>query len=198
MILSKAIDLAGQDVLGRRILRDGKGLCVKAAIAPCDTTEECCEHGIHCVIEDRAVFDARVAETAKLFDAMSTAMQSCRKVFQAWHQNAAACQEIGSLTSRAARQTYATGERLFSWPPPADCEEFYKRDQELDVQLSAVFQLAARFVTWMQDTRSHVSYLEFPVQINSPAESSSDEGKVQAAQVAAHVHTPSTKSRAEK
>ena len=198
MILSKAIDLAGPDVLGRRILRDGKGLCVKAAIAPCETTEECCEHGIHCVIENRAAFDARVAETTKLFDAMSTAMQSCRNVFQAWHQNAAACQEIGALTSRAARQTYATGERLFSWPP-ADCEEFYKRDQELDVQLSAVFQLAARFVTWMQDTRSHVSYLEFPVQITSPAESSSEDGKVQATQVAAHVHAPSTtKSRAEK
>lgn len=207
MILSKAIDLASQDALGRRILRDGKGICVKAAIAPCDTTEECCEHGIQCVIEDRAGFDARVAETTNLFAAMSTAMQSCQSVFQAWHQHASGCQEIGALTSRTVRQTYATKERLFSWSPTG-CQEFWEKDQELDGQLSAVFQLAARFVTWMQDTRAHVSYLEFPVQvsagqISAPPESASEDVEVHATHVGATPHVRSTapsttKSRAEK
>ncbi len=207
MILSKAIDIAGQDGLGRRYLRDGKGLCVKAAITPCDTTEECCEQGIQCVIEDREMFDARVAETTQLFSAMNTAMQSCQTVFQAWVQGATHCQQIGTLTARTAWKTYATKERLFSWPP-AGCQEFWEKDQELDVQLSAVFQLAARFVTWMQDTRSHVSYLEFPVQIPAgqiaaPADPTVDDGKLQATQVAATAQVQSSapsshKSRAEK
>lgn len=207
MLLSNAIELAGKDALGRRLLRDGKGICVKAAIAPCDTTEECCEHGIQCVIDDRPAFDAGVAETAQLFTTVSTAMQSCRTAFNSWYDRAACCQEIGALTSRTARQTDAINNRLISWSPDGS-EEFLERDKELDAQLSNVLQLAARLITRMQDTRLHVSYFKFPVQvsaaqINATSEQTCDDAKVPAAQVAATAQVPSpapssTKSRAEK
>jgi hypothetical protein len=204
-MLYRALDLASKDVLGRRYPRDG--LCVKAAIVPCDTTEECCEHGVQCVINDRAAFDANAAEAAQLFDAMSTAMQGCRTAFNTWHGHAAGCQEIGALTARDAQQADGVNKRLFSWSP-AGSQQSLDFDKDLDVKLSAACQIAARLLTRIQDTRLHVSYFEFPVkisaaQINTSAEQTCDDAKVHATQVAATAQVPSpapsaTKSRAEK
>lgn len=200
MILSKGIDFAGEETLGRRYTRDGKGFMVRAAISPCDCVEENCERGIHCVIEERAVFDARVEETMKLFSAMTKAVNACQGVFQAWHQRATTCQEIGTITSRPAWQTYATKERRFVWPS-GGCQEFLEKDEELDVQLSAIFQLTSRFVTWMQDTRSLVRYIDLPIQVSAPqidANVPCDDVKA-TAQVAAPPQTASAgKSRGDK
>lgn len=207
MFFSKAIEIAGQDALDRRYLRDGKGLCLKAAITPCDTTEECCEHGIHCVVENRPALDAHAAETKELFSAMVTELQSCQTAFNVWFDLVPCAQEIGELTARAARQTKSAKERLRAWPS-GGCQELWKGDQELDVHLGTVCQLAARLVTWVQDTRAHVCYIDIPIQvaasqINSPPNAPCDDVKVQAAQVAAATQVQSaapssTKSRAEK
>lgn len=206
MIL-RALDLVGQGTLSRRYARDGHGVVVRARITPDDTVDDSVRSGVQCVIDDRETLNARATDALKMFDELGSALGSCRTLFNEWHQGATCCQEIGSLTSRSVRQTDATNERLFAWPP-LGCQGFLENDQKLDVQVSAIFQLVARFVTCLQDARAQVCYLTFPVQVTQgqcdppPEETQCDDGKISATQVAARAqaqsHSTSAKSRAEK